>query len=197
MNEILEKEENLVASRRAWYPHVSRSWRDPETMSRYIEKEKPAFAVYCVRRPPKARIGGGAFRTICRRRPSAPFLAKAPVSSGLGYVPLETVKIFIELLELPRGWNSYNASQIRKENVNAAVGLLGRVMRPGVPLPIVVPTVRGGVQLEWHTNGINLEIAIDSPNDIGFFAEDIQRNEIQEEIDEPTLARWIDRISTR
>jgi hypothetical protein len=119
------------------------------------------------------------------------------VSSGLGYVPLETVKIFIELLELPRGWNSYNASQIRKENVNAAVGLLGRVMRPGVPLPIVVPTVRGGVQLEWHTNGINLEIAIDSPNDIGFFAEDIQRNEIQEEIDEPTLARWIDRISTR
>jgi hypothetical protein len=117
--------------------------------------------------------------------------------SSLGYVPFETVKTFIELLELPAGWNSYSAEQIRKENVNAAIGLLGRIMRAGTPAPIVVPTVRGGVQLEWHTNGINLEIAIDSPNDISFFGEDIRTSEVPENLDESSLAQWIDRISNR
>jgi len=106
------------------------------------------------------------------------------------------VRTFIELLELPGGWNSYNAKQIRKENVNAAVSLLGRVMRLGTPAPIVVPKFRGGVQLEWHTNGVNLEIAIDSPDDITFFAEDIQSDQNPEqELDESTITPWIDRIS--
>jgi len=107
------------------------------------------------------------------------------------------MRTFIELLQLPGGWNSYNAKQIRKQNVTAALNLLDRIMRPGTPAPIVVPTVRGGVQLEWHTKGINLEIAIDSEDDISFFAEDIRTGEVPEDLNESLLTEWIDRISTR
>ena len=110
---------------------------------------------------------------------------------------VKTISKLIELLELPSGWNSYGARQIRKENVNVAVGLLGRIMRPGTPPPIVVPTVRGGVQLEWHTRGLNVEIDISSPEEVSFFAEDIRAAEdpIEEELDEYSLSRWIDRLS--
>jgi hypothetical protein len=107
-----------------------------------------------------------------------------------------TVHTLIELLELPAGWNSYNARPIRKENVTSAVDLLARLMQEGTPAPTVVPKVRGGVQLEWHTKGVDLEIAIDSPDDINFFAEDIQDKEAPEqELDESTMRQWIDRIS--
>ena len=180
-----------------WYERTRLSRRNSQDVEcSYFRKEKHEFAVYCVKdrghKLPKLSLPR-FFREKVRRRSWA--LPK-PISTNLGHVPIETVRTFIELLELPGGWNSYNAKQIRKENVNAAVSLLGRVMRLGTPAPIVVPKVRGGVQLEWHTNGINLEIAIDSPDDITFFAEDIQSNENPEqELDESTLAPWIDRIS--
>jgi hypothetical protein len=128
--------------------------------------------------------------------PSYQVSTRPPITSNLGYVPIETVQTFIELLELPGRWNSYDAKQIRKENVTAAVNLLGRLMRPGTPAPIVVPKVRGGVQLEWHTKGVNLEIAIDSPADITFFAEDIHSIETHErDLNESTIMQWIDRVS--
>jgi hypothetical protein len=119
---------------------------------------------------------------------------KAP-STTRGYV--RTVKTLIELLELPGGWNSYNAKPIRKENVTFAVDLLSRLMHENTPEPDVVPKVRGGVQLEWHTGGVNLEISIDSPNNVKFFAEDIAGSQeaVEEDLDETILARWVDRIS--
>lgn len=119
---------------------------------------------------------------------------KAP-SATRGYV--RTVQTLIELLELPGGWNSYNAKPIRKENVTFAVDLLSRLMHGNTPGPNVVPKVRGGVQLEWHTRGINLEISIDSPDGVKFFAEDISRSQeaVESDLDETVLAHWVDRIS--
>jgi hypothetical protein len=119
---------------------------------------------------------------------------KAP-STTRGYV--RTVKTLIELLELPAGWNSYNAKPIRKENVTFAVDLLSRLMHENTPGPSVVPKVRGGVQLEWHTRGVNLEISIDSPDRVKFFAEDISGSQepVEKDLDETVLARWVDRIS--
>jgi hypothetical protein len=198
MSEILDRRERLIPATTEWCSRAERSWQDPQVARHYFKKEKHTFAVYQVERRvqklPKLRIGRFFREDVRRRRSTA--LTRAPIATSLGHVSIETVRIFIELLELPRGWNSYNAKQIRKENVNAAISLLGRIMRPGTPPPIVVPTVRGGVQLEWHTNGVNLEIAIDSPEHISFFAEDIRSNEEPEqELNESTIIQWIDRIS--
>ena len=38
------------------------------------------------------------------------------------------------------------------------VRLLVGVMRADTPAPLIIPTNRGGVQLEWHTRGIDLEV---------------------------------------
>jgi hypothetical protein len=198
MAELLENEERLITNMKEWFaPRAERSWQDPQVGRRYFKKEKHTFAGYqveCrVQKLPKLRIGR-FFQDVRRKRSSASTRPRA--ATGVGHVPIETVQTFIELLQLPRGWNSYNAQQIRKENVNAAISILGRIMRPGTPVPIVVPKVRGGVQLEWHTGGINLEIAIDSPEHITFFAEDIRSNdEPEQELDESAITEWIDRIS--
>jgi hypothetical protein len=202
MAEILDKEERSIAEAKGYA--LTDRWQDPQVVRHYFKKEKHAFAIYheCrVQKLPKTRIGRffredvRRMREVVKRRRSSAS-TKSPITTSPGHVPIETVQTFIELLELPRGWNSYNAKQIRKENVNAAISLLGRIMQPGTPAPIVVPKVRGGVQLEWHTRGVNLEIAIDSPEHIAFFAEDIQSNEEPEhELNESTITEWIDRIS--
>jgi hypothetical protein len=120
---------------------------------------------------------------------------KSPRGTTHEYV--KTVSKLIELLELPGGWNSYNAKPISKENVTFAVALLGRLMRESTPAPLVVPKVRGGVQLEWHTRGIDIEIAIDSPERVSFFAEDLRgaQEPLEGPINERVLGKWIDRLS--
>jgi hypothetical protein len=45
----------------------------------------------------------------------------------------------------------------------AAIFLLARTMRDDTPVPIIVPTNRGGVQLEWHKHDIDLEVEVLSP----------------------------------
>jgi hypothetical protein len=103
----------------------------------------------------------------------------------------------IELLELPPGWNSYNAKPIRKENVNFALSLLGQIMRHDTPVPSVVPLVRGGVQFEWHTRGISLELSIYSPTEVILVAEDVSRRHpaVEGKSDIVSLRRWIERLS--
>ena len=67
-------------------------------------------------------------------------------------------------LALPPGWNSYGASPIREESVETTWRLLSCVLEPRMPLPYVVPLPTGGVQLEWHTERIDLEIEIEGPD---------------------------------
>lgn len=107
------------------------------------------------------------------------------------------IQKMIELLELPPGWNSHNAKPIRKENVSYAVALLGHVMSRDTPSPDVVPMVRGGVQLEWHTHGVNVEISIYSPGDVRFAAEDVRGTEepVEGGLDPIVVGQWMRRLS--
>ena len=50
--------------------------------------------------------------------------------------------------------------------------LLGGLLDFDTPPPTVVPRVQGNIQLEWHTEHIDVEIYIDSPDSVHFFAED-------------------------
>jgi hypothetical protein len=74
-----------------------------------------------------------------------------------------TLKKLGQLLTLPPNWNSYGAKAIDLARVGAAWQLLTAVMRDETPPPAVVPAPRGGIQVEWHTRGIDLEIEIVAP----------------------------------
>jgi hypothetical protein len=90
----------------------------------------------------------------------------------------ETVRELRSLLELPENWNSYNARRIRPVIVDAAINLLPSVARVGLPKPIVIPTVGGSVQLEWHTRGIDLELRFLDPSKLHVsFEDDLERHE--------------------
>jgi hypothetical protein len=64
------------------------------------------------------------------------------------------------ILSLPEGWNSYRAHRVDGQAAIRAVQLLLDTAQSDTPAPSVVPTAPGGVQLEWHMRGINLEVEI-------------------------------------
>ncbi len=86
-----------------------------------------------------------------------------------------------ELGRLEENWDSYGARRIDPHCIEAAASLLRAVMDAATPRPSVVPTNRGGVQLEWHRSGIDLEIEIESPARMSVLFED-EREGIREEL---------------
>ena len=73
---------------------------------------------------------------------------------------LPTLNSLCEILALPANWDSYGARPIELKAAASALECLDRVMRRDTIAPTAVPTVLGGIQLEWHTRGINLEIEV-------------------------------------
>lgn len=105
------------------------------------------------------------------------------------------------LLKLPANWDSYGARPIRAEIVGEVADLLRKIVQPGTPQPAVVPTVQGGVQLEWHTCGIDLEIEIGQPGQFHVSYEEPNEDvELEAELtlaDLPRLTQLTERLSPR
>lgn len=49
------------------------------------------------------------------------------------------------------------------------MSLLNEVMEDFTPAPSCVPTSEGGIQLEWHRSGIDLEIEISPRGTVGVY----------------------------
>jgi hypothetical protein len=67
---------------------------------------------------------------------------------------------FMQLLDLKKNWNSYGAEPIDFEAAQAADLFLNKQVN-------IVPTSKGGVQLEWHVNGLDIEIEFDKNGIVG------------------------------
>jgi hypothetical protein len=70
------------------------------------------------------------------------------------------------------GWNSYGAPRIDRRAIQSAGGLLVVISDLATPAPSAVPTVSGGVQFEWHQNGIDLEVEILASGRVSVFHRD-------------------------
>jgi hypothetical protein len=68
-----------------------------------------------------------------------------------------------ELSKLRRGWDGYGADPISSTALNFAGAVLESVMTAYSPAPSIVPTHGGGLQLEWHIGGIDVELMIYRP----------------------------------
>jgi hypothetical protein len=82
------------------------------------------------------------------------------------------------LLKLRQGWDSYAAVPIAHDAGMFALVVLNNVMGPRTPTPTIVPTSTGGLQLEWHEKGIDLEVRVLGPYRCDFVVED-SRGEIE------------------
>ena len=76
------------------------------------------------------------------------------------------------LTELKQGWDSYGAPPIRWDAGLFALIILHNTMLPGTPLPQIVPTSVGGIQLEWHERGVDLELHVTGPYECELWYED-------------------------
>ena len=67
------------------------------------------------------------------------------------------------MLDLPWDDDNWNDDAKRTDPGAAAdlLILLTSILDAAAPTPSIVPTWRGGVQAEWHRNGVNLEIEVD------------------------------------
>ena len=109
-----------------------------------------------------------------------------------------TVDRAIELLRLRRGWNSHNAQPVSETAVRRTIEFLMKYLVRGVAAPVVVPTVRGGVQLEWHRNGVDIEVEFSTGGEAVLFAEDGTTGKSMEADvvgHESQVRRWLRRVS--
>jgi hypothetical protein len=114
---------------------------------------------------------------------------------------LSTFQPVLEMLskihDLDRGWNSHDARPITRESMEAAVKFILEHIPDTSSMPFVVPTVRGGVQLEWHRGGFDIEIYINEEGKIEFFAADSTTGEeVEGDIESETLLlkNWLKRL---
>lgn len=99
------------------------------------------------------------------------------------------------LTSLAVGWNGYESHEIRADMVMEAVEFLTRVAFPGIAAPAIVPLADGGVQVEWHSGGLDIEVAF-SDEDPGVYVEDRQSGK-SEELSLVDAASVIGRFSPR
>lgn len=58
-----------------------------------------------------------------------------------------------------------------------ALVVLDKLMRPRTPIPSVVPSSAGGIQLEWHEKDIDLELHISAPYQCEMWFQDRRTNQ--------------------
>lgn len=77
-----------------------------------------------------------------------------------------------ELLRLGSSWDSYGALPISPAEAATALEILLRTADSRTPEPQIVPTSEGGLQLEWHERGIDIEVAPRADRRVGVYYAD-------------------------
>lgn len=111
---------------------------------------------------------------------------------------LTAVRHMVRLLSMPPGWDSYGGKPIDRQKATAALALVGTAIEKGAPMPAIVPTSDGSVQLEWHRRGVDLEIRATSETSFEVFFEDLatgETSEVEIGTDLAPLRAFLDRVT--
>jgi hypothetical protein len=106
-------------------------------------------------------LGSGAFEMTAIEFGQAP-----SIPAPLAWAQLDV------LSRLNRGWNSHGAPTLTLTAVRTAKRVAQLLAVSTTVPPAVVPTNRGGVQLEWHARGLDIEVEVDRAGAATVFVED-------------------------
>jgi len=100
-----------------------------------------------------------------------------------------------DLTALAVGWNGYDALEVKADMAIDAAAFLAKVAFPGIASPSIVPLADGGVQVEWHRGGLDIEVAF-SDEEPGVYVVDRQGGEAELSLTEavPTITRYWRRL---
>ncbi len=90
---------------------------------------------------------------------------------GADWIPLVSPRLE-ELRRLKPNWNSYGAQEINPAVIDYVRSFLEEYGRGATHGPQIVPTNRGGIQIEWHRVDGDLDVQFDSPEHGYFFYQD-------------------------
>lgn len=82
-----------------------------------------------------------------------------------------------ELMQLPVGWDGQRGRPVSRENASFALGILSAVMDQSMPMPSLVPTSSGSIQIEWHTLKGDVELRIHRPNSVNAWFSSVEDDE--------------------
>lgn len=82
------------------------------------------------------------------------------------------MKRIMRVLCLPFDWDSQGSDAPPPATAAEALSFLGRVLAPNAVPPAVVPLSGGGIQLEWHRHGADVEIILGPVEDRGIYVVD-------------------------
>lgn len=119
-----------------------------------------------------APIGLLSFRSLGKMPSSTVIRNEATLTEQVPPWFDAVVRTCAAFVELERDWDSYGARPVHESIARAAGDLLLQLVRPSVPAPTVVPTPSGGIQLEWHTPSVDLEIELASAGRLSAIFED-------------------------
>lgn len=89
---------------------------------------------------------------------------------------------YSHLSSLPPGWDGLRAKAVSRQSLYRSLDFLLQVaMLVQIP-PSLVPTVSGGVALEWHKDGIDVEVEFPSTGP-AFASVDAHESEFEGELD--------------
>ncbi|MEX0938314.1 MAG: hypothetical protein WDZ59_10685 [Pirellulales bacterium] len=112
----------------------------------------------------------------------------------------DVIEDICTIVNLPANWDSHGAYPIDIKCATVAIEIALLYLTRDTPRPSVVPTVRGGIQVEWHVRDFDVELKIDSPEQIELFFEDLRTGESWEEditTDSARLITAIEKLSSR
>jgi hypothetical protein len=101
-----------------------------------------------------------------------------------------TLRKFVQLLDLPPNWDGYGARAVEPATAQRALRVLLDAVPPTAPVPYVVPSPAGGVQIEWHEPGGDVEIEFKVDGTASVFIETDDR-----EVEESGPIRRIGRLA--
>lgn len=110
-------------------------------------------------RPSRVRIG----------RPDGPDVVVTFNSAAPAWLQ-EIAQRLDQLGGFDNGWDGHDARAMAEDAVVMMLHVLQQVAVPGVPMPDMVLSPEGGLQIEWHQNGWDIEIEARSSGDIEAWA---------------------------
>jgi hypothetical protein len=104
-----------------------------------------------------------------------------------------------DLIQLPLGWDGYQATHVSFQNANFALRVLEAICGLKTRAPQIVPGISGDLQIEWHTLQGDLEIHVIGPNNVRAWRTKVGGNPEGEELvlrnDFATVAQWVNEIT--
>jgi hypothetical protein len=94
-------------------------------------------------------------------------LAHIAVDSQRWYRQRDSVhKRLLDLQSLPEGWDGYRGQAVASKTSDRVHALLSACLSPIGQSPTIIPGSSGEVQLEWHQQGVDLEVGVSKKRSI-------------------------------